>query len=66
MNISFDEELDLGVEYHLSCSGLKDAKGNEMPDDVATILLEYEEDPDIPDVPKPLLVLFSVVSVLMR
>lgn len=52
VNISFDEELDLGVEYHLSCSGLKDAKGNEMPDDVATILLEYEEDPDIPDVPE--------------
>ncbi|WP_455635827.1 lamin tail domain-containing protein [Parabacteroides sp.] len=52
VNISFEEELDLGVKYHLSCSGLKDTKGNEIPDDTATIVLEYEEEPDAPDIPE--------------
>ncbi len=52
VNISFEKELDLGVEYRLSCSGLKDAKGNEIPDDTATVLLEYEGKPENPEEPE--------------
>ncbi|MDD2953289.1 MAG: lamin tail domain-containing protein [Parabacteroides sp.] len=52
VNISFEKELDLGKEYVLSCSGLKDAKGNKIPDRTEQIVLKQEEDPDTPDVPE--------------
>lgn len=52
VRISFDQELEVAVEYTLIYKGLKDMKGNKIPDDTATILLEYAEEPEDPEIPE--------------
>ena len=58
VNIYFDEALEAGEEYLLSCAGLKDERGDEMPEMSYTFWIEddseeeeEEEEPDEPEKP---------------
>lgn len=51
VNIRFGRALDVGVEYILTCRGVKSKEGKRMPDDTFPLILDYEDEPDDPEEP---------------
>lgn len=52
VNLRFDKALEIGVEYILTCKGVKDSRGKGIPDDTFPLILNFEEEPDDPDDPE--------------
>ena len=58
VEIRFEKELQLGKDYDFTCAGIKDVRGNKIPDVTNRILLRYDDgtdqpkDPETPEEPK--------------